>query len=44
MLPCGFIDRKEKAQDEVFAGPFIDKMGNSTGDYDENYSCDDILI
>lgn len=44
MLPGRFTDRKEKAQYEAFTRPFVDKMGKSTGDNDEDYSCDDISV
>ena len=42
MLPGRFTDRKEKAQYEAFTRPFIDEMGKSTGDNDEDYAYDTI--
>ena len=44
MFPCGFAYRKEEPQDVVVTGPFVNKMGNSTGDDHKYYAYDDIFF
>ena len=42
MFPCRFAHWEEKAEDEVFTGPFVNKVRKRAGYYNEDCTCDGI--